>query len=104
MRIPGRWRDGFALDFHTLSSTHLGYDEFGHAIFDTKRSELGELLYQLKYQSNQSTIPEIVEAAAGFRSEERRVGKECRCRWSRYHASKKNTKTCGRCQNNRTTT
>src|SRR5437588_11354002 len=27
------------------------------------------------------------------RSEERRVGKECRCRWSRYHSTK-NAKMC----------
>src|SRR2546422_10245477 len=35
------------------------------------------------------TIPEIVDihmpAAGIFRSEERRVGKECRSRWSPYH-------------------
>ena len=66
MRIPGRWRDGYALDYHTLSSTCLGDDEFGHPMFDTKRSEVGELLYRLKYQSDQSTIPEIVDAAATF--------------------------------------
>ena len=27
----------------------------------------------------------IVGVGAGFRSEERRVGKECRSRWSPYH-------------------
>src|SRR3712207_4270110 len=27
----------------------------------------------------------VVARAAGFRSEERRVGKECRSRWSQYH-------------------
>ena len=27
----------------------------------------------------------IVSNAVGFRSEERRVGKECRSRWSPYH-------------------
>src|SRR3712207_720231 len=27
----------------------------------------------------------VVVRAAGFRSEERRVGKECRSRWSQYH-------------------
>lgn len=30
MRIPGRWVEGFALDYHTTSSTYLGEDEFGH--------------------------------------------------------------------------
>jgi hypothetical protein len=34
VRIPGRWRDGRALDVHTVSSTYVGDDEFGHARFD----------------------------------------------------------------------
>jgi predicted amidophosphoribosyltransferase len=54
------------LDYHTLSSTYLGDDEYGHAIFDTKRSEIGELLYRLKYRSDQSVINELVETAARF--------------------------------------
>src|SRR6266513_4339675 len=32
-------------------------------------------------------------ASAGRRSEERRVGKECRSRWSPYHEKKKKNKT-----------
>ena len=40
MKIPGRWRDGYTLDYHTISSTYLGDDEFGHAQFDSKRSEV----------------------------------------------------------------
>ncbi len=35
---------------HTISSTFLGYNEYGHAQYDTTRSTLGELLYQLKYR------------------------------------------------------
>ena len=31
------------------------------------------------------TEPNIVKALDGVRSEERRVGKECRSRWSPYH-------------------
>jgi len=66
VRIAGRWRDGRALDAHTVSSTYLGEDEFGHAQFDTKRSPLGELLYRLKYRADQTVIPEITDAAASF--------------------------------------
>ncbi len=66
MQIPGRWRAGYVLDYHTLSSTYLGDDEYGHAIFDTKRSEVGELLYRLKYRSDRSAINELVEVAARF--------------------------------------
>ena len=66
MRIPGRWREGYALDYHIVSSLYLGDDEYGHPQFETKRTELGELLYRLKYQSDPSVIGEIVEAAALF--------------------------------------
>ncbi len=66
MRIPGSWDDGFALDFHTLSSEFLGHDEYGHATFDTRRTELGELLYRLKYQGDRSTVASIAEAARDF--------------------------------------
>ncbi len=64
--IPGRWREGFALDYHTLSSEFLGYDEFGNAQFDTKRSEVGELLYQLKYKRNSGALEQLVQIAAEF--------------------------------------
>jgi len=66
MQIPGRWRAGYVLDYHTLSSTYLGDDEYGHAMFDTKRSEVGELLYRLKYLSDKSALNELVEDAARF--------------------------------------
>jgi predicted amidophosphoribosyltransferase len=48
----------------TLSSTPIGYNEFGHMQFDTKRSEIGELLYRLKYRSDQSVVQEIVDSVA----------------------------------------
>jgi len=34
--------------------------------FDTKRSELGELLYKLKYNADKTVVPEIAEAAYEF--------------------------------------
>jgi competence protein ComFC len=66
MQIPGRWRAGYVLDYHTLSSTYLGDDEYGHAMFDTKRSEVGELLYRLKYRSDKSALNELAGVAARF--------------------------------------
>ena len=39
---------GFALDFHTFSSTFIGYNAFGHPEFETRRPPIGELLYNLK--------------------------------------------------------
>ncbi len=65
-RIPGNWRQGYVLDFHTLSSEFLGYDEYGRPQFETKRTEIGELLYRLKYKSDRSACASLVEAAAQF--------------------------------------
>ena len=65
-RIPGRWRDGYALDLHTVSSTYVGDDEFGHARFETQRSPAGELLYRLKYKNDHGAAAELGEAAVSF--------------------------------------
>lgn len=65
-KIYGNWFEGYVLDLHTISSIFLGYDEFGHEVFDTKRSELGELLYRLKYRQDQNAIDDITEVAIDF--------------------------------------
>ena len=64
--IKGAWDQGFVLDVHTVSSTMIGYNEFGHPEFDTQRSPLGELLYRLKYRGDKSSIPLIVRAVITF--------------------------------------
>lgn len=61
-KILGKWRDGYALDIHTVSSTFIGYDEFGHPRFETTRSEVGELLYRLKNKADRTVLPRIVDA------------------------------------------
>ena len=65
-QILGKWRQGFALDLHTLSSVPIGYNEFGHMQFETTRSEVGELLFRLKNRFDTSTVDEIVAAAVTF--------------------------------------
>lgn len=62
----GNWISGYALDIHTISSTYLGVNELGYDVFHNKRSELGELLYRMKYQGDRSAACEIVEAAVAF--------------------------------------
>jgi len=49
--IKGNWKKGLAFDLHTVASVYLGVDEYGHGRFDNTRSEIGELIYQLKYRS-----------------------------------------------------
>jgi competence protein ComFC len=65
IEIQGAWRLGWALDVHTTSSEFLGYDANGHAQFDTTRSPLGELIYQLKYR-NQQTAEQVAAVMASF--------------------------------------
>jgi len=64
--IKGSWDQGYVLDQHTISSTMIGYNEFGHPEFDTFRSELGELVYRLKYKADKSVVPSIIETTVGF--------------------------------------
>jgi predicted amidophosphoribosyltransferase len=55
-KLEGSWDAGYALNKHTLSSDFIGYNEFGHAMFDTTRSEPGEALFQLKYRNDWSQV------------------------------------------------
>lgn len=64
MRLTsGPWNDGFVLDFHSISSIPTG-DPY-HP-FETKRTELGELLYRLKYRGDRTAIEKIVATAGEF--------------------------------------
>jgi len=60
INLDGNWKSGKAYDLHTVSSTHLGTDEAGHDRFDNTRSEMGELVYQLKYKADKSKVQQIV--------------------------------------------
>jgi len=54
--LEGIWDKGFSLDKHTISSTPIGYNDYGHMQFDTIRPEAGEALFQLKYRSDFTQI------------------------------------------------
>src|SRR3712207_4538707 len=67
-----------------------GFDMFG-AMMDAIKEESVAFLFNLEVQVEEEPAPAAVEAvdeeltADATRSEERRVGKECRSRWSPYH-------------------
>lgn len=65
-QILGKWKQGFALDIHTLSSVPIGENEYGHMQFNTIRSEVGELLFKLKNRADTTAVNEIVAAAVTF--------------------------------------
>jgi predicted amidophosphoribosyltransferase len=64
--VVGAWDDGRTLDAHVSHSEFLGYSEYGHTQFETTRTELGELLYRLKYRGDRSTVPAIARVAHDF--------------------------------------
>ncbi len=59
--INGSWIYGVALDLHTVSS--VSRSDGG---FDTTRTELGEALYQLKYNFDRSKVEPMAEIAANY--------------------------------------
>jgi predicted amidophosphoribosyltransferase len=61
IRIPGNWKKGFAYDIHTLDSVYLGVDDYGHDRWENTRSEMGELLYDLKYHGRAENVGKIVD-------------------------------------------
>ena len=65
-KIYGSWTAGYVLDLHTKGSTYIGDDEYGHPQFDTQRTEIGELLFRLKYRSDESVVKELVDSAISF--------------------------------------
>jgi len=64
MKITDGWDLGYVLDWHVKSSEYLGDNEFGKPMFDTKRTEIGEALFQLKYRQDQSKIEPLAETMA----------------------------------------
>ncbi|MCX6591297.1 MAG: hypothetical protein NTZ56_07210 [Acidobacteria bacterium] len=63
-QITGNWDLGFVLSKHSISSIPSGTTSTGRTLFDTKRTEIGEALYRLKYQSDWTRVPVLAEALA----------------------------------------
>lgn len=66
IQLIGNWTEGYALDHHVKSSVFIGQDAFGNDRFDTVRSEIGELLYRMKYNGHHDTTDEIIKIATPF--------------------------------------
>jgi predicted amidophosphoribosyltransferase len=60
IELIGNWRKGLAYDVHTLASTYLGENAAGYAQWDNTRSEMGELVYNLKYRQDRTSLSKIV--------------------------------------------
>lgn len=61
IKLAGNWKEGFAYDLHTVSSKHVGHDQYGHDIFETQYTEMGKLINQLKYKYDKTVISAIID-------------------------------------------
>lgn len=64
-QIFGNWELGYSLDKHSISSVPNGTNAYGRVTFDTKRTEVGESVFQLKYRNDWTQV----EALAGVLAE-----------------------------------
>ena len=71
IKLEGNWDKGFAYDVHTLDSVYLGTDEFGHDQFKNTRSEMGELVFRLKYRYDKYTTKNIVDLLSKYKGIEK---------------------------------
>lgn len=60
-QIYGNWDSGYAMDKHMIRSTYLGDNEYGHPQFHNERTEVGESLYQLKYQDDWNQLEPLAQ-------------------------------------------
>ncbi|WP_186306755.1 ComF family protein [Pantoea ananatis] len=59
--IASNWDLGYAMDKHLIKSTYLGENEYGKPMFDNERTEIGEAVYQLKYQKDLSQVDALAQ-------------------------------------------
>lgn len=69
IKLNGIWDEGYALNYHTISSVPIGADSYGHMRYSTTRTTIGELVYQYKYQRNQESLKEIIKLIDPFISQ-----------------------------------
>lgn len=66
IKLFGAWTEGYAIEKHILKSVFCGEDVFGNPVYDTTRSELGELLYYFKYKNRYDNLYLILEKIKPF--------------------------------------
>ena len=69
IKLVGNWAGGYALDKHILTSEYMGEDAFGHKHFHNTYTEVGLLLYKMKYNGHYDTSEDILRLAIPFLDE-----------------------------------
>lgn len=52
------------LDKHSVGSVCIGHNDYGHPVFETTRTEVGEATFQLKYRSDWAQAKPLAQAIA----------------------------------------
>lgn len=60
IELHGNWVEGYALDYQMMYSESLNTDRWGHNLFVTKQTVIGELLRKLKYQDHRPSSDELI--------------------------------------------
>ena len=82
--IKKNLRKGYTLDSLKYALVNQGYSRtFVDRVIERANKELAEKAPELKEKPK--IVHKIIDEKNQPRSEERRVGKECRSRWSPYH-------------------
>ncbi|MFV9689184.1 ComF family protein [Pantoea sp. KXB45] len=59
--IAGNWNKGVVLDKHSKSSVVTGQNEYGHNVYETIRTDVGQALFQLKYRSDWDQVQPLAK-------------------------------------------
>lgn len=59
--IAGNWNKGVVLDKHSKSSVLTGQNEYGHNVYETIRTDVGEALFQLKYRLDWTQVQPLAQ-------------------------------------------
>lgn len=66
IKIYGQWKEGYVIGYHSLKSEYIGDNEYGHPMYNTTRTEIGQLVYELKYHKNKNKVNDIIELIGPF--------------------------------------
>lgn len=78
-KLKGNWTEGYALDQHVILSIPIGENEYGHMQFDNERSEVGEIVYKLKYKSNTENLDPLLDTISHFLKQGWKILREVDC-------------------------
>ena len=66
IKLNGKWKEGYSLDKHTISSVYIGENFFGNPQFETTYSEVGKNMNRRKYRGEHYRASNLAKVASEF--------------------------------------